>query len=207
MSPQNQNQFGMSVVQGQLDLLQNPNTIACQVDASQSGSLVPGQPVKLVNSLGGVPKVIGCTADTDTVFGFVNYNTKLSSWVAGDVINVSFAGNCMYMTASAAIARGAPVKPVISGVKVVTAGAGAKVAGYAFDGAAANNDLIRVMILGFGQSPSFAGAVALAAAAAVADIATADATDLASAEALANATKARFNTLLANMRTAGSLAP
>lgn len=43
--------------------------------------------------------------------------------------------------------------------------------------------------------------------AAVADIATADATDLASAEALANATKAKVNTLLAELRAAGIIAP
>lgn len=43
--------------------------------------------------------------------------------------------------------------------------------------------------------------------AAIADIATADATDLASAEALANATKAKFNTLLAELRLAGIILP
>lgn len=43
--------------------------------------------------------------------------------------------------------------------------------------------------------------------AAIADIATADATDLASAETLANATKAKFNTLLAELRIAGIILP
>jgi len=45
------------------------------------------------------------------------------------------------------------------------------------------------------------------AQAAIADIATVDAIDLASAEALANATKAKFNTLLAELRIAGIIAP
>lgn len=40
----------------------------------------------------------------------------------------------------------------------------------------------------------------------IAPIATADATDLASAEALANATKAKLNTLIAELQTAGILA-
>jgi len=44
------------------------------------------------------------------------------------------------------------------------------------------------------------------AQAAIADIATVDATDLASAEALANATKAKVNTLLAELRAAGIIA-
>ena len=43
--------------------------------------------------------------------------------------------------------------------------------------------------------------------AAIVDIATADATDLATSEALANATKAKFNTLLAELRIAGIIAP
>lgn len=43
--------------------------------------------------------------------------------------------------------------------------------------------------------------------AAIADIATADAADLASAEALANECKAKINTLLAELRTAGILLP
>lgn len=47
---------------------------------------------------------------------------------------------------------------------------------------------------------TLAGAIPLAAEA---DIATADATDLASAQALANATKAKVNALLAKLRTAG----
>lgn len=46
-----------------------------------------------------------------------------------------------------------------------------------------------------------------AMAAAVANIATADATDLPTAEALANATKAKVNALLAALRTAGLMAP
>lgn len=45
------------------------------------------------------------------------------------------------------------------------------------------------------------------ASAAVADIATADGTDAATTQALANATKAKVNALLAAMRTAGILTP
>lgn len=43
--------------------------------------------------------------------------------------------------------------------------------------------------------------------AAIADIATADAADLASAEALANACKAKINTLLAELRAVGVILP
>lgn len=65
-------------------------------------------------------------------------------------------------------------------------------------------------------NPSSTGAVCLnegvpglfeGAQTAIADIATADATDLATAEALANATKAKVNTLLAELRIIGLILP
>jgi predicted RecA/RadA family phage recombinase len=49
--------------------------------------------------------------------------------------------------------------------------------------------------------------MATGAQTAIADIATVDATDLATSEALANATKAKVNALLAALRTAGILLP
>lgn len=50
-------------------------------------------------------------------------------------------------------------------------------------------------------------AAAITPAAAVANIATADGSDAATTQALANATKAKVNDLLAKLRTAGLLTP
>lgn len=145
---QSQNQFRQSVEQGQLDLKFNPGVFAAQVDTTQVLPLEPGQPVTLVDSAGGIPKVIAAATDSANIFGFVMWNVKKSSFAAGDTIEIAgFNDNVMYMTASAAIARGAEIAVVIASKKVVTAVATDRIVGYAFDKAAADGDLIRVRIL------------------------------------------------------------
>ena len=146
---QNPNQFKQSVEKGQLDLHLNPNIIPCQIDTSETGTLVPGQKVKLIDSAGGVPKVVAITADTDEIFGVIPYIVKKSQFVAGDRVEIASEGSVIYLEASAAIARGAKVMPVITGQKVATATAGKTLVGYAFDKAAQDGDLIRVYLLNF----------------------------------------------------------
>lgn len=144
---QNQNQFGQTVVQGKLDITPNPSTVSAQIDVSELGTLVPGQSVKMVDSAGGVPKVIACAADSDDVWGLLNYDLKQASFVAGDRVEVSaMRGNVMYMTSSAAIARNAKVMVVISGAKVATRAGGGVCIGRAYDKATAADQLIRVVI-------------------------------------------------------------
>lgn len=144
---QNQNQFGQTVVQGKLDITPNPSTVSAQIDVSELGTLVPGQSVKVVDSAGGVPKVIACAADSDDVWAFINYDLKKASFVAGDRVEVSaMRGNVMYMTSSAAIARNAKVMIVVAGVKVATRAGGGICVGRTFDKATAADQLIRVVI-------------------------------------------------------------
>lgn len=143
----NINSFSQTPVQGQLDMRFNANTIAAQIDVSSAGGLVPGQSVKIVDSAGGVPKVVECADDSDDVFGFINYSIKDATFAALDNVELSyFRGNVMYMTAGAAIARNAKVMVVIASKKVVTATTGNTIIGRAFDKAAADLDLIRVTI-------------------------------------------------------------
>lgn len=142
-----QNQFNQSPVQGQMDLRFNSETISCEVDVSSAGSLPAGQAVKMVDSAGGVPKVVECSADSDDVFGFINYNIKNRLFNVGDAVEVSaFRGNVMYMTASAAIARNAKVMIVVASDKVATRSGGGVCVGRALDKASADGDLIRVII-------------------------------------------------------------
>lgn len=141
------NQFSQSPVQGQLDLQFDPSTISCQIDSTSAGDLPAGQAVKIYDSAGGVPKVVEVAADTDDVFGFINYDIKSQSFSAGDKCEVSMGrGNVMYMTASAAIARWAQVMVVVASDKVATATSGKRVIGRALDKASADGDLIRVWI-------------------------------------------------------------
>lgn len=144
---QNINQFAQTPVQGMMDLMLNPAVVSAQIDTTSAGGLVPGQAVKMVDSAGGIPKVVECAADTDDVYGFIVYDIKSSVYAVGDKVEVaSMRDNCMYMTSSAAIARNASVEIVISGQKVATAATGKRIIGRAFDKATGANQLIRVVI-------------------------------------------------------------
>ncbi len=138
------NQFSQSQEKGLLDQRFNMNTVSAIVHTSNT--LSPGQPVKLVDGSTGTPVVEALAADTDEIFGFVNYNGKDQTFEAGEPVEISRGGNVMIMEASAAIVRGAKVMAVISGTKVATATVGKTVAGYAYDKAAGNGSLIRVWI-------------------------------------------------------------
>lgn len=147
-----QNQFAQKTVVGEVDMRFAFNTVSMQVDFTEAGALYAGSAVKLVPSTaGGVPRVIGITADTDAVFGIVNYNTKNRQFLAGDIMEVSQDGNYIYMVSTGAITQGANVcidqsvtKP--GGVVAVTGSSGFRIIGYAYDGAAAAGELIRVVL-------------------------------------------------------------
>lgn len=142
----NMNQFAMTPVQGQIDLPVGP-VIAAEIDASSAGSLVPGTCVKIVDSAGGIPKVVEIAADTDAVFGVIAYDRQHPTFSDYDKCQLGVMRNTvMYMTASAAIARGASVMPVVASTKVATATSNKRIIGYALDKAAADGDLIRVVL-------------------------------------------------------------
>lgn len=141
------NLFSQITVQGVLDLRFNGQTVSGEIDATSGGGLIPGQAVKMVDSLNGVPKFVECAAATDDVYGFINYNIKNQTFGVGDYVEVSaMRNNVMYMTASAAIARNAKVMIVVSGSKVATATTSNTIIGRAFDKAVNAGDLIRVTI-------------------------------------------------------------
>lgn len=141
-----QNQFRQSVVKGFVDLGFSNNVVSCRVKSNEATALKAGQAVKIVDSVGGTPEVTAVAADTDKVFGVVNYNIKNASFAAGSMVEISIPGNCVYMEASAAIARGASVMVVVTDEKVATGTEGKAVLGMAYDKAAADGDLIRVIL-------------------------------------------------------------
>lgn len=145
-----QNQFNQSQVLGQLDLQHNGNVISAQIDVSSAGGLVPGQPVKLVDTANGIPLVVEAGADTDDIFGYIQYGIRNSSYGVGDHVSIALVngGAAMYLNSNAAIARGANVKAVIGTPgNVATATTGTTIVGRALDKATAANQLIRVLML------------------------------------------------------------
>lgn len=150
-----QNQFAQQSLVGVVDLRLPTGTISVQIDASQATALYAGQAVKMVDSADGVPKVVGCSADADNVLGFINFDIKTKAFLAGSMCEISMAGNCMYLFATTAIARGAQVGSDVStggGVQALTGSSGACIVGWAVDKASAAGQLIRVML----TTPSFA---------------------------------------------------
>lgn len=149
-----QNQFAMAPYLGTVDLRFAYNSVSVQVDVSQATALYAGAAVKMVDSADGVPKVVGCAANSDEVLGFINYDIKSQTFVAGSACEISMAGNVMYLYATGAISRGAQVQLDIStmgGVAQSVGSSGADIVGWAYDKAAAAGALIRVVI----KTPSF----------------------------------------------------
>lgn len=141
------NQTKQSNVQGTLDLHFNPSTISAQVHSTEADELVPGQAVKVVDVKAGVPHVVSCAADSDDVFGFINYTFKQTKFVAGAALELSvLAGNVMYMTAKEALAPWVPVMIVPAETKVAAAAGGATIVGRTLDKAVGDGSLVRVAI-------------------------------------------------------------
>lgn len=151
---QSPNQFAQSPQLGMIDMRYDYDTVSVQIDTSQATALYAGAAVKMVDSADGVPKVVGCAADSDEVLGFINFDIKTVSFVAGVAAEISMAGNVMYLYATGAIARGVQVSLDLTtngGVRSAVGNTGDKIVGWAFDKATAAGALIRVFI----KTPSF----------------------------------------------------
>ena len=139
------NQFGMTVEKGMITGSPAWNTLNCVVAAAESGTLVAGQTVIIDDVAGAQIPVEAAAATGNAIFGVIAYNIKKNEYVAGDQIKIAKSGDIVYMEASAAIARGATVEAVITGAKVKTVDAGTAI-GTALDKAAADGDLVRVLL-------------------------------------------------------------
>ena len=139
------NQFGIHPLKGTLTLFPNVNLVDCQVDASEAGTLVPGDAVVIVDAAGSVIKVKKAAAD-DKFLGCVPYSVKGNEYVAGDMVRVAMDYCCMQMEASAAITSGIEVEYDPATGKVAPQTATNTVVGDALGKAAGDGDLIPVLI-------------------------------------------------------------
>ncbi|MBZ5673702.1 MAG: hypothetical protein LAP61_05590 [Acidobacteriia bacterium] len=142
----NPNQFSQTTVAGQLDLEFAGSIVSANVSQNQATALVAQQGVKIENSAGGTPKMLAMTSNTDTPWGFVVRNLKDANFPTNAAMEVARDNAVMYMTASGAIARGAPVEYDYVANKVGPSLGVNPVIGEAYDKAAADGDLIRVWL-------------------------------------------------------------
>lgn len=141
------NQQSLTSEKGMLDLAPNDNLFNCRIDPASLSILtnLNGAAFKLLDVAGQTFVVDLAAADDPNIFGFLPFEVKKNSYVAGDFIRLAATQCIMIMEASAAIARGASVEIVPTGIKVATLTTGTLV-GVALDKAASNGDLIRVAI-------------------------------------------------------------
>lgn len=145
-----QNQFAMTSLLGVVDQQFNYNTSAVDIASTQATALAAGAAVKMADVGGGAPKVVGCSANSDEVLGFINYDIKSRTFVAGDRAQISKAGNVIYLYATEAIARGVQVSLDLTtngGVASAAGNTGDRIVGWAYDKATAAGDLIRVFLM------------------------------------------------------------
>lgn len=145
MSTQNPNQFAQTNIKGKLDLMFNTGVLSGKIADAETGTLLPGTALKLADVASKIPSFLEAAA-TDEIFGFLIYNNKDQNFEAGQRCEVAFSESVMLMEAGAAIVPGAKVEIVATGNKVITyAGTNSKV-GICLDKAAADGDLVRVLI-------------------------------------------------------------
>jgi len=141
------NQFAQTPEAGFLDLQTGLNNVLSVVHKAGEGTaLTPGQAVKIVDSYTSIPAVEAIDANTDRIFGFAVRNMKDADFPAESRLEIARNGTVMFMTASAAIARGAKVQYALATTKVATATGATNVIGEALDKAAADGSVIRVLI-------------------------------------------------------------
>jgi len=157
------NSFTEGPFLGMLDQRFNYNTKECAVDSTQATSVYAGQAMKFAASPvnGGVPSMVACSASNDVCMGFIVFDIKNQSYGAPGTVGVSSRyelaqdGNVIYLYATGAITRGARVCLDVSSPGGVQAtGNSATVVGWAYDGATAAGQLIRVQL----TCPTFATA-------------------------------------------------
>lgn len=149
----NLNAFSLDTAKGLTQFLPSANVFTCQVYKSLSSGtkLTAGQPVKLATGVAGQITVTACSAETDKVFGVIPLRHKVNGYEAGDLVEVASDYCVVTMEANAATTQGAAVKVAGDAYNKVTPITGEEVStpaqiGIALDAAAAQGDLIRVLI-------------------------------------------------------------
>lgn len=141
------NQFApTSEIKGRLDLQANLDSYAGLVDSTQATALKPGDPVAIVSTSTKLPHFVKATVGS-VVMGFVKWTAKKTQYAAGDMVEVSYANDVMYMEANTSIDAGVAVNIAdLTDVRIAKAGASKSIIGYSMESASAQGDLIRVRI-------------------------------------------------------------
>lgn len=141
------NQFAPTEeIKGRKDLKANLDAYSGVVASTQTDPLLPGDPVSIVTTSKGLPQFKKAAAG-EVIMGFVDWEPIRPSYSAGQICQVSYANDVMYMESAAAVNAGVAVNITDLDDVLVGAvtGAGSTI-GYTLEAATAANQLVRVRI-------------------------------------------------------------
>lgn len=141
----NQNQFSISTLKGTKD--SGVSVSGEFYSATPTDVLTAGECVVIAaTSAPGVTKVSQSAVLTLKSYGVVLTNPLKDSFAVGDKIEVGIIGCIVMMEASAAIVAGASVQYDPATKKIATKASTNTIVGLALESAAADGDLIRVLV-------------------------------------------------------------
>ena len=102
------NQFAPKRLRGELlDWGLNALVLDVQIDASETGTLYAGDPVKLAATSQGKPKVVASAAAD--ALGYIIFNAKKEAYKAGDIVSILIDGGVLECVTEEAINAGVEV--------------------------------------------------------------------------------------------------
>lgn len=120
---------------------------AFKLSSSLAAPVGPATPCKLAGTASnGMPIITPITATSDVVYCVIATNLRSGSFGANDVVKGWYAGQVIWLAASASITAGAKVSAAVNGTISTTAG-GAPVLGIAESSASASGDLVAVRLV------------------------------------------------------------
>lgn len=103
------NQFAPNRIRGEyLDWGLNAQVMEVEIASTQATALYAGDPVSIVTTSTGKPKVVAATAST-RVYGVILYNPKHETYKAGDIVSILCDGGHVMEATTEAINAGAVV--------------------------------------------------------------------------------------------------
>lgn len=103
------NQFAPNRIRGEyLDWGLNAQVMEVEIASTQATALYAGDPVSIVTTSTGKPKVVAATTST-RVYGVILYNPKHETYKAGDIVSILCDGGHVMEATTEAINAGAVV--------------------------------------------------------------------------------------------------
>lgn len=133
-------------IKGRLDLQANIDSLSVIIDSTETGTLTAGTAVKIVGGSTTIPHVVKATTG-GLIHGFIKSSPAKNAFVAGDVVEISYAGDVMYLEADDAVTAGVSVNVTdFTDMAVKAATGSGSTVGWALESASAAGELIRVLL-------------------------------------------------------------